>query len=346
MKSENDPVQDELYHPHNSRQSIQLDPVTNKILIRKELEYYNLNVFKWLKDHPSPYIPLIEQFYESDNHLIVYEEFIEGKTLDELIEQDSLTDERKRQIILNIMDGIEFLHSAKPPIIHRDLKASNILITNDGDVKILDYDAAKVYRPNEKKDTVLIGTEGSAAPEQYGFGASDQRTDIYALGILLKQMFRNDYQIATIAEKASKLDPQNRYQSVEEMREAFLGKEKKKWIPEAYRRFIPPGFRSGTSWKMILAVLGYILIFYLSATFEVKDADTGEAYTGHVLTVYRIVVFFLLMCELDLFTHWSHFYDSFPFMQSENKYLRILGYIIAAVLIFISAIFILAIFTR
>lgn len=345
MMTENDQVQDELYHPANSRQSIQVDPVTNKILLRKEMDYYNLNVFRWLKEHPSPYIPFIEQYYESDGHLIVYEEYIEGTTLDELIGQNRLSDERKREIILEIMNGIEFLHHAKPPIIHRDLKAANILIANDGRVKILDYDAAKVFKANEKKDTVLIGTEGSAAPEQYGFGASDQRTDIYALGVLLKRMFDHDTQILKVAEKATRLDPQDRYQNFREMRNAFLGKEKKRWIPEPYRRFIPPGFRSGTPWKMIVAVLGYIMIFYLAITFQVTNEKTGEPYSGYVLNVYKVVVFFLLMAWLDLFTHWSHFYDGFPFMHSENRFMRIPGYIIAALLIFACAIFILAIFT-
>lgn len=345
MMSENDQMQEKLYHHPNSRQSIQVDPVANKILLRKEMDYYNLNVFRWLKEHPSPYIPLIEQYYESDGHLIVYEEFIEGITLDELISANRLSDERKREIILEIMSGIEFLHRAKPPIIHRDLKAANILIANDGSVKILDYDAAKVYKANEKKDTVLIGTEGSAAPEQYGFGASDQRTDIYALGILLKRMFDHDTQILNVAEKAIRLDPQDRYQNIEEMRKAFLGKEKKKWIPEPYRRFIPPGFRTGTPWKMIVALLGYTMIFYLSITFVVNNEKTGEPYSGYVLDVYRVVVFFLLMAWLDLFTHWSHFYDGFPFMKSKHRIMRILGYIFAASLIFLCALFILAILT-
>ena len=65
-----------------------------------------------------------------------------------------------------ICDGLLFLHAAEPPIIHRDIKAENILIDRTGCVKIIDYDAAKMYHKGKNRDTVLIGTEGSAAPEQ------------------------------------------------------------------------------------------------------------------------------------------------------------------------------------
>ena len=79
-----------------------------------------------------------------------------------------LTFAERVDILAQICDGLEFLHSANPSIIHRDIKASNIMVTDDFVVKIIDYDAAKIYVTGQTKDTMMIGTQGLAAPEQYG----------------------------------------------------------------------------------------------------------------------------------------------------------------------------------
>lgn len=83
---------------------------------------------------------------------------------------------------------LEKLHSANPPIVHRDIKPSNIIITNYDHVILLDFNAAKYFTDPNTSDTILLGTKGYAAPEQYGFGSSTPQTDIYAVGILLKEL--------------------------------------------------------------------------------------------------------------------------------------------------------------
>lgn len=334
------PSSQELYHSDHSGQSVLIDPASGKILLRKELEYYNLQVFSWLKEHPCDRIPNIVNYYEQNGHLIVDEEYIEGSTLSEITGGFTLDADEKKRIFSEVLEGIDYLHHAKPPIIHRDIKASNILITKDNQVKIIDYDAAKIYRPNEEKDTVLIGTEGSAAPEQYGFGASDQRTDIYALGILLKELFPHDRQMNRIAEKACRLDPDDRYQNIRELKDAFYGKHR--LIPDPYRKYILPGFRTGTPWKMIVAVFCYYMIFYLAITFEVPDPVTGEAaFTGTKLLIYKIVCFCLLSSWAVLFTDYAGLARSLPLMNSANLFLRIIGYILNTLLIFVFWIFVL-----
>jgi len=64
-------------------------------------------------------------------------------------------------------------HNAVPPIICRDLKAQNVIMTNDGKIKLIDFDIARVYQPGKGRDTMLMGTQGYAAPEQFGFGQTD-----------------------------------------------------------------------------------------------------------------------------------------------------------------------------
>ena len=204
--------------------SIVRDVATGRLFYRKELEVYNLQVFSWLRDHRNRSVPRIDSFREDEGKLIVIEEYVQGRTLENLLEEaaDPLPFHERIRILTEICDGLSFLHAAEPPIIHRDLKASNIMLTEDGVVKIIDYDAAKVYVRGEKKDTVLMGTHGTAAPEQYGFAPSDVRTDIYGLGKLLERMLPGNVDADRIVARATHIDPKKRYASASQIREQIL----------------------------------------------------------------------------------------------------------------------------
>lgn len=212
----------ELYPIEERDMSVLLHEPSNKLYMCKHRKYYDLQVYDYLKDHPHPNIASIHLFYEDDGGLFVLEEYIEGKNLRDILkEEGALSREQKLKILDGICDGLSFLHNAKPPIIHRDLKASNVILTNDGIVKLIDYDAAKTYKEERSEDTVHIGTPGIAAPEQYGFAQSDARTDIYALGKLTEQLLGNDPQYTEVIRKATEIDPRNRYQSAEEFKAAL-----------------------------------------------------------------------------------------------------------------------------
>ncbi len=207
----------ELYHPDGGKYALVQDTVSGRIYMRKTLAVFNTRVFAYLQQHPDPHIPRVHAFWEEDGELTVIEELISGFTLDYLLANELLDKAAKGDVVRQICEGLAFLHGANPPIIHRDLKTANVMLTDDGTVKIIDYDAAKVYDASEEKDTVLIGTKGSAAPEQYGFGKCDVRTDIYGVGIMIRDMFPEDEAMQRIAEKATQLDPKNRYQSVQDL---------------------------------------------------------------------------------------------------------------------------------
>ena len=215
--------------------SIVMDPSKDKLYLKKVLDVFSVPVFEYLQSHTDVHVPRVKIFWEEEDRLVVIEEYIQGTTLEELLESGKdfsgkpfAFDELKR-ILLGLCDGLIFLHSANPPIIHRDIKASNVIITDDGLVKIIDYNAAKQFTQGKKKDTVLIGTQGIAAPEQYGFAQSDERTDIYALGKLMESVFSEsageiqikDDQVRKIVDKATKLQPELRYKSVQEMKAAI-----------------------------------------------------------------------------------------------------------------------------
>ena len=190
-------------------------------LLRKELKYYDTAVFDYLKHNQNCHIPVILDYHEEDGVLIVTEERIDGVTLDKYIEDKNPGRKEKIKIINDLCDGLIFLHSAPVPIIHRDIKANNIMIANDGVLKIIDYDAAKTFKTGEMRDTVLIGTAGAAAPEQYGFAQSDPRTDVYGVGMLMQEMFAGDHAYDSVINKATRLDPQQRYQSIKALKTAL-----------------------------------------------------------------------------------------------------------------------------
>ena len=226
--------------------SVVRDIPTGKLYFKKALDVYNEHVYAYLRDHKHRNVAAVQAFWKDGESLVVIEELIQGRTLDEIL-RASLTSGSETEpsgigrtesesagisqgipfseridILSQICDGLEFLHSADPPIIHRDIKASNIMVTDDGIVKIIDYDAAKIFITGQDKDTMMIGTQGLAAPEQYGFAQSDVRTDLYALGKLIERMLPENVDANRIAKKATEMDPKKRYTSAAQMKAQIL----------------------------------------------------------------------------------------------------------------------------
>lgn len=213
----------ELYHFEETSQGLLLDKTTGHIYLKKTLDTYDKDVYGWLKANHNIHIPAIHSFWEENGKLIVLEEYIQGETLDSLMSKTSLAESERIRIILDVCDALTFLHSAVKPIIHRDIKPSNIMLTSEGIVKLIDYDAAKVFHNGKKEDTTLIGTVGRAAPEQYGFAQSDARTDVYSMGCLIRELFPSDGRYSAIIAKSTAMDPKDRYQTVAELKAAVSG---------------------------------------------------------------------------------------------------------------------------
>lgn len=292
------------------------------ICFYKSLSIYNLSVFEWLKQHPCIYIPKIIEVEEKEDRLLVLEEYIDGKELSECYQ--TMTDNERYMVLFQLLEGISYLHHASPAIIHRDIKMENIMITSDGNVKIIDYDAAKLAKKNEPRDTVLLGTEGSAAPEQYGFGSSDERTDIYGIGILIRELFPNSIKMLRVAEKCTELKPDERYQTVEELKDSIRFPVKTK--------INIPGFREGKISHMLIAIPAYVMMIYIACTIEVRKED--QLITDPVIVfLYRCICALLLFSVTDLFTHWTGIFDYFPGITSKKIYIRILSYALALAMI-------------
>ncbi len=261
------------------------------LYVRKNLQVYDINVLYQLKNHPIEGVPHIQELIPGDNGtLILIEEYINGSDLGSLLSQGIQFDEREvTNLILKVCDILYALHRFNPPIIHRDIKPSNVMLTPDKKVYLIDYNAARLDDKHQAEDTVLLGTKGFAAPEQYGFGSSDITTDIYAIGMLMNTLLtgrvtREDIaagRFEKIIRKCLQMDRSMRYSSVNELKKAI----QKKYIPAKWMRFLPPGFRQGKITHMIAAIFIYLTIYSGMTGVYSNDLNKGINPWGDIIFV-------------------------------------------------------------
>ena len=212
-----------------------------KEIIKKEyrdfdVEKKEIEMMKCLK-HPN--LPAIVDVIERKDSILIVMDYIEGRSLEDIVQEQGPLDEKSViQWAKQLCDVLHYLHTRTPPIIYRDMKPSNVMLKPDGNVVLIDFGAAREYKPQNLKDTVLLGTRGYAAPEQYRMnGQSDVRTDIYSLGITVFRLLtganpedlcpvrklRPDASVGVenIVIKCTKTLKQERYQSTKELFEAF-----------------------------------------------------------------------------------------------------------------------------
>ena len=195
-----------------------------------------------LKNLSHPGVPrVVDIFYREDN-LYIVEDYIEGETLQDYIKKNGFIGIKQiNNIVLSICSIIEYLHSFNPPIIYRDLKPSNIMITPKDKIVLIDFGISRIYKQGGDKDTIYMGSKGYAAPEQYGMEQTCIQTDIYGIGAVIyflvtgkapialleplkDESYSNEVslELKKIIQKAMQIDIESRYSSVEEMKKELL----------------------------------------------------------------------------------------------------------------------------
>ena len=208
----------------------------HKIDVSLEIVRQEIQMLQNLR-HPA--IPQIRDVIANENYVCVIQDYVEGKNLNDLVHQfgpypsDYVIGWAKQ-----ICAFLAYIHSFHPPYIYRDMKPANLILQPSGYIKVIDFGIMRTYKPGKLRDTVVLGTRGYAAPEQYGTAQTDPRTDIYGLGVTMYFLLTGDDPknpnfsgikpvcalnpnipkgMEYIIEKCTRVDPNQRYQSAEEL---------------------------------------------------------------------------------------------------------------------------------
>lgn len=132
-------------------------------------------------------IPRVMDFFSLDNDkCYIVMDLIEGETLAQVVKRRGKIPEKEvREWLDQLSDVLNYLHNREPKIIFRDLKPSNVMLTKDNEIKLIDFGIARTFKDDKNSDTSYYVSQGFSPPEQYGTGQSDERSDIYSLGALL-----------------------------------------------------------------------------------------------------------------------------------------------------------------
>jgi serine/threonine protein kinase len=188
--------------------------------------------------HPA--IPAIYDRFDDHNCHYLVMEYVEGHDLEQELALDAqpMSESKVTEIARQLCDVLAYLHSFRPPIIYRDMKPSNVMITPSGRVTLIDFGIARIFKPGK---VTTVGTVGFAAPEQYR-GQVDPRSDIYSLGVTLHYLLTKQEfppmtallpvhklrpgispRLAGAVNRAVCLEPEKRPQTIQEFQNILLG---------------------------------------------------------------------------------------------------------------------------
>ncbi len=193
-------------------------------------------------DHSN--LPNVYDYFEEREHFYLVMDYIEGDTMAGQLARSpkGLSQEMVVEWAIQLCDVLEYLHGQTPPIIFRDLKPANVMVTPEGDAKLIDFGVVRLFDPTKRTDTLKMGTAGYAPPEQYaGQGQTTPRSDIYSLGVTLHEILTGDDptghpfvftpsrklspsispSLSDVLTRAVSLDPDDRFPSARAMREAL-----------------------------------------------------------------------------------------------------------------------------
>ena len=193
---------------------------SGRLVIHKRIAWTGLP-YAILKEKGYPLIPRILHCIEEDGETLVVEEYVQGESLLDRIGRKAYLSEREAgNILLQLCDGLAPIHAQG--IVHRDIKPSNLILQSGCIIRLIDFDAARTVKEHSGEDTMHLGTKGYAPPEQFGYGQTDARSDIYSIGITLRESMPEEYDgyLAKIFARCTEIDPDRRYRNVQELRRA------------------------------------------------------------------------------------------------------------------------------
>lgn len=244
--------------------------------LRNEME-----IMKKMADRKLSGIPKAYRIFEENGKVYLVREYIEGMSLAQMVlQKGGISEAEIYRISRKICQTAEQFQNPDEPMIHRDIKPENIVVTPGDEVVFIDFGTMRSYKKDGSRDTFVVGTRGTAAPEQYGYTQTDQRTDVYAIGQTMLYMVSESYEMnqlsecavsrrmKKIIEKACSFEPDKRYGDAAQLRRA-VEKCQANNRKKVYKK-------AGAVFGLIAA--GYILaILSLDGTvIENKRIETAE----------------------------------------------------------------------
>lgn len=275
---------------------------SGEIMIKKRLDNINADIMKRLCTIRHKNLAAVIKVTEENGIFYSYSEFVPGRSIQSYIDEGKIfSEEEALSIAANICNGLEVLHANG--IIHRDITAANIILSYDGNVKIIDYGIARTSKENASRDTYILGTAGYAAPEQFGFSQTDERTDIYAVGVLLNVLLTGKFpneemctgKFKKIIKRCTSMDSSDRFSSVNELKNEL---SRPKIVLKNNDGF--PGFRNQKLILKILASLIYFLIIFIDFSLVASIYTSKGLLHAVLLSINLIVSFavpFCLICN-------------------------------------------------
>ena len=181
-------------------------------------------------------VPALYGCLRREDGSFLFVQYIDGTTLKEYIEERGVMTEQEAVAVgIKLCRIISRLHSSDPPVIHRDIKTENVMLTRQGEVVLLDFGISRIYDDSRERDTHVLGTPLTAPPEQFGYTQTDERSDVYAIGVLLNELTTGSAKltdkiaggrIGKIIRKCTEFEPKNRYKNAGELLEALEAPKK------------------------------------------------------------------------------------------------------------------------
>ena len=244
--------------------------------LRNEME-----IMKKMADRKLSGIPKAYRIFEENGEVYLVREYIEGMSLAQMVlQKGGISEAEICRISRKICQTAEQFQNPDEPMIHRDIKPENIVVTPGGEVVFIDFGTMRSYKKDGSRDTFVVGTRGTAAPEQYGYTQTDQRTDVYAIGQTMLYMVLESYEMnqlsecavsrrmKKIIEKACSFEPDKRYGDAAQLRRA-VEKCQANNRKKVYKK-------AGAVFGLIAA--GYILAIFSpdGTVIENKRIETAE----------------------------------------------------------------------
>lgn len=233
----------EVIHESSHATVYKVKDHNGQFFVAKKIPYSevdSLKEYQLLKEMNHPSLPTVYNIYPTIEANYIVLEYIHGETLyDRIQDQGPLDQALAVRYLKQLLAVVEFLHDRG--VIHRDIKPHNIMLVENS-VYLIDFDAARIFKEESGTDTMIVGTRGYAAPEQYGYHQSDFKADIYALGATFHFMLtgktleedQGNYikeglvgrKVRKLLAKATAFNPKDRYAGIRQLRRGVEGLEK------------------------------------------------------------------------------------------------------------------------